>query len=292
MRFVRAIAIVAGAAVLQAAVVTHAGAVSTQAAALTQAGTFKSQAGGRSGLSLGGIAVGSSILDAAKVLGMPDVVQTTDDGHVWQWSDAGGLDREVLTDDDLVVESVLVAPCKVTSAAQPAEFPVLGLSARDAERTIDAIAASSSPGSSAVDTIASPEAVNAHPSTHVWRFAGGVLVTELNQERVVRIRALDVRTARIRGYVWPALHAPAHRAPVLAKRFMPQTLPPGAGTVIVRVDLDANGSVTRTRVVQGSGDAAIDDFEVDSMRRSSFLPASCDGVPCAGVYLDIGGISR
>ena len=81
---------------------------------------------------LAGIAIGSSVLEAEKRFGLPQVAQTTDSGSFWQWSERDGLDREVYTGDDLIVQSVLVAPARVGSTAQPSEAPMLGLDASSA----------------------------------------------------------------------------------------------------------------------------------------------------------------
>jgi len=228
-------------------------------------------------LRLGGIAIGASVLDAVKSFGMPDVVQTTDDGHFWQWSQAGGLDREVITDDALDVQAVLVARAAPSSTAQPAEFPLLGESAADAAgamRDLGAVRARERAG-----------------AWTAWRSNGGVLVVEDADGTVARIRAFDEPTAAIRGYdgVMPSPHA--HHAPVLLKEFTPAQLPP-AGTAVVRVEIDARGGVTQTRVIVSSGDPAVDRFVVDSMAHSTFAPASCDGAPCAGVFLQIDGMMR
>lgn len=235
------------------------------------------QAPGGSGLSLGGVVIGSSVLDVVKKLGTPITVQTTDDGHFWQWAEAGGLDREILTNDDLIIESVLVAPAKATSTAQPSELPVLG-----------------EPIDTASNVIAASGAISAKhsgPTWSSWRYNGGVLVVETDASTVARLRALDERTAALRGYLGAKPVVAAHRAPVLVKAYMPTYVPPASGTVIVRVDVGADGMVTDARVIVPSGDREIDRFEVASMRESTFTPASCAGVPCAGVYIDIGSTS-
>jgi len=229
-------------------------------------------------LRLGGIGIGTSILDVVKMLGPPDVVQTTDYGHFWQWAQARGLDREILTDDDLVVKSILVAPAQPASTAQPPELPVLGDPIDEATRSATASGA-----------------VSVHrggDTWSVWRWNGGVLVLEMKSSLVVRLRAFDEATATSRGYFGPVAAAPEHHAPILEKQYVPAFVPDGSGNVIVRVEVDARGKATNARVVVSSGDREIDRFEIDSMSNSTFAPASCAGVPCAGVYLDDGGVSR
>jgi TonB family protein len=228
-------------------------------------------------LSLGGIAIGASVLDAVKKFGLPVVVQTTDDGHFWQWAEAGGLDREVLTNDDLTVESVLVAPANATSTAQPAELPVLGEQIGKAKTDI-----------ATSDAVPSDDS---GPTWNTFRWNGGVLVVETDGSTVVRLRALDSRTAALRGYLGTRPTVATHRAPVLVKQYEPAYVPAVNGTVIVRVEVDSNGKVTDARVIVPSGDKAIDRFEVASMRQSTFAPATCAGVPCPGVYIDIGWMS-
>lgn len=227
-------------------------------------------------LSLGGVVIGTSVLDVVKKLGMPDIVQTTDDGHLWQWSEAGGLDREIVTDDDLAIESILVASARAASTAQPAEIPVLG-----------------DPVDSAMSIVAAAGAVPAKhaPTWRSWRFNGGVLVVETNASIVTGLRALDERAAAIRGVFGPKPVVAAHRAPALMKEYTPAQLPP-SGAAVVRVDIDAQGKVTDARVIVPSGDAAVDRFVIESMTHSTFAPATCGGTPCAGVYMEISGMSR
>lgn len=229
-------------------------------------------------LSLGGVTVGASVLDVVKKFGTPNLVQTTDDGHIWQWRDAGGLDREVLTDDDLVVKSVLVARPDAVSTAQPSEAPLLGKTLDDAGTTL--AQAGSTPAYTGAATWRS------------WHWLGGVVVAETASGLVARICALDNATALAGGYLTKQYVPSSYHAPVLIRESVPPTLPPGAGTVIVRVEIDAAGKVTRARVIVTSRDPAVDQFEVDSITHSTFQPATCGGTPCAGVYLDIGGLMR
>ena len=225
-------------------------------------------------LGLGGVALGTSIVDEFKAFGMPDVVQTRDDGQLFQWSDKGGIDREVVTDDALVVRSVLVARPDAASTAQPPEAPVLGMDSAKAAVAITALGGVRA----AYD--------------NVWRLGDGYVVLESERSTVVRVRAVDIATARRQGYAGDPPVSPDHKAPVLVKAFIPYFWPNGTGTVIVVVDVDAHGGVADTRVLLSSGNGSVDEFEVQSMRRSTFSPASCSGTPCAGVYLDIGGMSR
>jgi hypothetical protein len=241
------------------------------------AGTAFLLASSAADISLGGVHVGSSVLDAVKVLGTPDVVQTLDDGHLWQWAEKDGLDREVMTNDDLVVESVLVARAHPTSTAQPPEAPVLG------EESASAADAISATGARPVAS-ATPMGLR----FGVWLVRPGVLVTESVDGKVARLRALDIRQARLRGFAGTALVLPAHTAPVLARHYTPEMVPRGNGTTVVRVEIDANGNVKNARAIVPSGNGAIDQFEVDSMMRSTFRPATCAGIPCAGVYFDVG----
>ena len=231
-------------------------------------------------MTLGGVAVGSSILGAVKWLGVPDLVQTEDDGHFWQWSRAGGFDREVVTDDDLVVRSVLVARAGPAAPSSPApvDAPLLGLDADAAARAAAALGAT---GMHRFDA-----------QTLVWELRGSVLIGEFDGERVVRLRACDMLTARSRGYFGAPLALPVHRAPALLRQYTPHLIPSGVGTVVLRVTVDAQGKVSDARVVVPSGDREVDAFEIQSMRGSTFSPASCAGQPCAGVYIDIGGVMR
>jgi len=76
---------------------------------------------------LGGMQLGESIVDVLKSLGAPDNVVTRDDGIFWQWARADGIDREVLTGEDLIIKQVLIAslpPANATSNAVPLQGTV------------------------------------------------------------------------------------------------------------------------------------------------------------------------
>jgi TonB family protein len=250
------------------------------ARALAIAGAVASLAGSDANLSLGGIAIGGSVLDAEKKFGMPGVVQTEDWGHEWQWPDAGGLDREVLTDDNMVVQRVLVAPRPSTArespapVAQPPEAPVLGLDGDAAAKVME------KSGGERVE--------GRYPGTLAWRVPGGFLVAALTDGKVARITAFDETTAHRLGFIAPAAEIAPHRAPHVLRDFTPSYVPSGSGTVIVRVALDAAGSVKEAKIVVPSGSRLIDEAELEHARRSQYEAATCDGVPCASVYMDIG----
>lgn len=229
---------------------------------------------------LAGVVVGSSVLDAEKRFGFPDIVQTTDFGSLWQWSDRDGLDREVYTDDDLIVESVLVAPARAGSTAQPSEAPMLGIDVAKAP------AAAESAG-------AGPTIVR--PSTTgiiVWPLGSGYLAAETDGKVVVRLRALDATTAQRWRYAGDPLSTPSHTAAAMVREVIAHPLPDGLGEDLILVNLDANGKVVDAKVIIPSGQTAVDRFALDCVRMSLFKPATCAGVPCAGVYLYAGGISR
>ena len=222
------------------------------------------------------------MLPLIRKLGLPQLVQTEDDGHFWQWSQAGGLDREIITDDDLNVKSVMVALVATASPSPspgPSDMPLLDVDETDA-----------------VDVAAKAGATHlkrSQGSVLQWDYNGSVLVAELANGRTLRIRGIDATYARALGYFGPPSPAPvAHHAPALVHQYLPPYVPPGAGTVIVRVSIDDTGKVTNTQVVLSSGDVAVDAFEQESMRRSVFTPATCAGAPCAGIYIDDGGLWR
>lgn len=238
-------------------------------------------------LSLGNVTIGASVLETVKRLGPPDVVQTTDLGHEWQWVEATGIDREVLADDDLIVRQILVAqPARIPDQTppplvQPAEFKALGIPVDDAA---GAIAAGGG------NPIVEPD-----PAVRAWDFPGGVLVGELENGVVGRLLALDDVWARRLGYLQPppAADAPLnYRAPVLTQEFY-AAYPPDAlranieGTAVVRVLIDSGGAPKDARIVVTSGNSEIDGAALESVRRSKFRAARCDDVPCPGVYFDL-----
>lgn len=248
---------------------------------LTAASPAPSPALKASGPALAGVGVGSSILETVKLLGPPDLVATTDAGHEWRWVDAHGVDLDVLTDDDFIVqEAAAMRPPDVDGRkaplVQPHELPLLEM---------PAVAATTAMNSLGAEPLREPEA-----SVLAWRLDGGVAVAELDGGNVRRLVAMNERTAARLGYV-EGPPPRAHHAPVLVN-LMAVGYPPRAvrvhaeGVVVVRVSIDRTGRVQNTRVVLSSGNPDIDAAEVESMRRSTFRPARCEDVPCDGIYLD------
>ncbi|HEY7994262.1 MAG TPA: energy transducer TonB [Candidatus Eremiobacteraceae bacterium] len=229
---------------------------------------------------LAGVTVGSSVLDAEKRLGLPDIAQTTDYGSFWQWSDRDGLDREVYTDDALIVQSILVAPARAGSTAQPSEAPMLGVDVSKAA----AAAASAGAG----PTILKPST----PGVIVWSLGTGYLAAETDGKVVVRLRALDATTAQRWRYAGDPLATPSHTAAIMVKEVISHPLPDGEGQDLILVDVDAAGKAVDAKVIVPSGQTAVDRFALDCVRLSTFKPATCAGVPCAGTYIYSGGISR
>lgn len=229
-------------------------------------------------LMLGGVTVGASVVEAAKRFGYPGVAQTTDRGTYWQWSDRDGLDREVYTDDALTVVSVVVARARPSSTAQPPEAPMLGLDAAGAA------AAAAAAGAGALVT--RPR----RPQDFVWPLDGGFVAAETDGKAVVRVRALSVDFARRWGYAGDPLAVAPHTGASLVHEAVAHPLPAGRGDDLVLVMLDASGRVTDAKVVYGSGDSEVDWWTLKCVRSSTFKPATCSGVPCAGTFLFAGGI--
>lgn len=230
------------------------------------------------GLSLGGIAIGTSIADAVKTLGFPDVAESTDYGSFWQWSDRDGLDREVNTDDRLIVESVVISRAGPVSTAQPPEAPMLGLDAAGAA----AVALKEGAG----PLVTEPS----RPRDLVWPLGGGYLAAETDGKTVLNARALDVTFARRYRYAGQPLEAPKRTAVSMVHEAVVHPLPSGRGDDLILVKVDAGGSVTDATIAVSSGDSEVDWWSLKCARTSTFKPATCEGVPCAGTYLFSGGI--
>ena len=238
-------------------------------------------------LSLAGVAIGSSVLTVVPLFGPPDVVRNTDVGHEWQWVEAGGLDREILTDDDMAVRQILVAePTSIPGQkpqpeTEPPEFPALGMTA------VDATAAVEKAGGEA---IAEPD-----PTVRAWSLPGGVVVAELEGGKVGQLLALDDLSARRLGYLQPPppMTPPlVRRAPVMTKEYVTPYPDAAAragieGTVVVRVVVGVDGRPERADVVVSSHNAEIDAASVQSANKSEYRPAQCDGSPCRGVFFDL-----
>ncbi len=232
-------------------------------------------------VALGGVTLGSPVLDVVKEFGAPGLVATTDDGLEWRWFDAKGLDLDLLADDSLVVRQILAGrpePVRGTPAplVQPREFPVLEARASAADREMRSAGALH---------LVEPEG-----TISAWRVGSAVVVLELRDASVRRILALDEASAARLGYV-AGPHAQPYHAPRLLGQYAVD-YPKRAierhaeGVVVVEVQIAASGSVKDVRVLVPSGDADIDAAEVLSMRRSRFAPARCDTQACDGVYLD------
>jgi periplasmic protein TonB len=90
------------------------------------------------------------------------------------------------------------------------------------------------------------------------------------------------RPARKADTTRPAGAARINRAPEPVARIQPE-YPPQAlrsreeGTVLVRVDVDANGMATNPEVVNRSGSRELDRAAMDAVRRWQFKPALKDG---------------
>jgi len=232
-------------------------------------------------LTLGGVSLGASVLDAVKSFGAPGLVATTDDGVEWRWYDARGLDIDVLADSSLIVRQILARRPQPLSGfasalVQPREFPVLERSADEAARTMR---------SSGGVRLAEPE-----DTISAWRVVVAIVVLELRNDNVQRILALDTGAAARLGYI-AGVAPPPYRAPRLLEQYAVD-YPKRAierraeGTVVVKVLIASSGNVKDVTVLVSSGDADIDGSEMLSMRRSKFLPAHCDGQPCDGIYVD------
>jgi TonB family protein len=237
-------------------------------------------------LSLGGVIVGASVLDAVKRFGAPDIIRTTDLGHEWQWVDAGGLDREVLTDDGMVVRQVLIAqPAPIAGespapAVQPAEFHALAVSVDEAANVFAAAGGTAIP---------EPD-----PAVRAWSFPGGVLVAELDNGITGRLTALDDIMARRLGYLQPPpdIIPSIYHAPVLTRDYnAPFPTDPWRagieGRAVVRATIDPTGAPKDVRIVVTSGNADLDAAALASVRKSAFRPARCDDAPCPGVYYEV-----
>jgi protein TonB len=98
------------------------------------------------------------------------------------------------------------------------------------------------------------------------------------------------RPARKADTTRPARAARINRAPEPVARIQPE-YPPQAlrsreeGTVLVRVDVDANGMATNPEVVNRSGSRELDRAAAEAVKRWRFRPAQRNGEPVSGVVL-------
>jgi len=232
--------------------------------------------------SLAGATLDTPVLSVVRALGTPSLVQSTDDGHEWRWFDARGIDVDLLTDDQLVVRQILVSrpeavEGKLPPLVQPAELPLLEVPSAGAAKAIAASGAQYQP---------EPEA-----TTSAWRYGDDWIVLELDRGTVSKILALDSWAAQRFGYAGSPPLLTAHRAPRLlhqpAVDYPRRAIANHAeGVVIIIVTVSASGAVKDAKVLLSSGNADIDDAELESMRHSTFRPARCAGEPCEGIFLD------
>jgi hypothetical protein len=220
--------------------------------------------------------VPENIASVLRANGMPANVQTRDDGIWWQWT-GGGLDCEVMTDDDLVVREVLVARSVTGSSTppkagpQPADLPLLGAAQSDAAALL-------------VSRGATPVA-QALKSEADFSLDGALAVLTLDESQdVVRVRLADNRSATADG------HPATHTAVRMIKAADFASTPHGVGVAVSEVRVDARGAVVWAGIIASSGDHAIDDWVLENARRSTYAPATCAGEPCSGVYVDIDGM--
>ncbi|MDQ6781347.1 MAG: energy transducer TonB [Candidatus Eremiobacteraeota bacterium] len=232
--------------------------------------------------SLGGASLDIPVLSVVRSLGMPSLVQSTDDGQEWRWFNARGLDVDLLADDALTVHQILASRPEAVEGkpfplVQPAELPLLEAPLAEASKALTAAGGRLAESGGA--------------AVALWRFAGAFVALQPARAHVAKILVLDEWAARRFGYFGSGVMLGAHRAPRLTHQ--PAVDYPHAaiasraqGVVIVRVDVAASGAVKNAVVLLSSGNSDIDAAEMQSMRRSSFRPARCDGQPCDGVFLD------
>lgn len=232
--------------------------------------------------SLAGAALDTPVLNQLRTLGVPSLVQSTDDGQEWRWFNARGIDVDVLTDDQLTVRQILVSrpesiEGKTWPLVQPAELPLLELPLSDVDKALATAGAQRQP---------EPErAISA------WHFGNDYVILELEKAKVEKILALDAWAAQHFGYAGTGPLLTAHRAPRLVHQpavdYPHRAIANHAeGVVIIRVDVASTGAVKNTQVLVSSGNTDIDAAELESMRRATFRPARCDGQACDGVFLD------
>lgn len=232
--------------------------------------------------SLGGASLDIPVLSVVRNLGVPSLVQSTDDGQEWRWFNARGLDMDLLTDDALVVHQILASrpeaiEGKTFPLVQPAELPLLDASLAEASKALTVA------GGRPAESGGAPVAL--------WRFADAFVALQPAHARVAKLLVLDEWAARRFGYLGSGTTVGAHRAPRLTHQAAVD-YPHAAiasraqGVVIIRVDVAGSGAVKNAAVLVSSGNSDIDAAEVQSMRRSSFRPARCEGQPCDGVFLD------
>ncbi|HYK52176.1 MAG TPA: energy transducer TonB [Candidatus Eremiobacteraceae bacterium] len=233
-------------------------------------------------ITLDGIAVGSPVLDASRRLGFPDGgAFSTNAGSIWRWTNRDGLDIEIYTDDQLVIQSITVTREKADSKAEPSEIPLLGLDASAAASA--ALAAGAGP------LVTTPK----RPNAYVWPLRGGYLDAETDGQKVVRLRALDPTFARRWRYAGePLAVVPVYTAPDIVMNTIAHPLPAGQGSDLILVSLDASGKVVDAKVIVGSGDSDVDNWSLRCVRVTIFKPATCAGVPCPGNYIYSGGLQR
>lgn len=231
---------------------------------------------------LSNLVLGMPALQLMRDFGPPDRIITADEGHEWQWYEARGFFVAVLTDDQLAVHEIAAMHPERNGKysnveLQPGFAPVLGAS-RDA-------------AAQRMAHIGAPLA-ESNPDVLAWRANGGVTVAEFDAGAVRRVVTYDEPTAANRGYIAGAPPTPsAYHAPrlthVASVGYPNQAMLEGAqGVVILRVMVDTHGRAQDVSVLRSSGHIDIDRAEISSIKMSTFEPARCGDVPCAGLFFD------
>jgi len=70
--------------------------------------------------------------------------------------------------------------------------------------------------------------------------------------------------------------------PRIIKRAVLAIVDPATGTATVEVDIDTDGTVMDVKLLQSSGDPAVDQAALDAARASTFAPATVNGLPVHG----------
>ncbi len=230
------------------------------------------------------VSLGQNVLILTRSYGPPDIVQTLDEGHEWRWFNAGGIDRDLLTDDDMQVRQIVVERPKATVAksapplVQPQYLPLLDATASAARSLLQRLHAA---------PIGAPA-----ETASLWRLGDYVVLYEIEDGRVKKVGSVDAAWAQRLGYLPASVPTATHQAPVLlhlnAVGYPHDAIETRAqGLVVLRVTVNVSGSVDRAEVLLSSGHPEIDQAEALTMRRSTFRPARCAAKPCNGVYLDL-----
>lgn len=229
--------------------------------------------------SLDAIAPASNVRALFARFGSPSV-STTNVGQIWTWTLADGTSLRVTSDDDGAVQIADVAAKNGARAALSLSRGTYALAfgapqtANDVGISPEHAISGSSPDTGAPAQYWEYALPAERELILVYAGAGGPLDEAL----------LGDRGALALAGFFPDTPANAYKAPILIELGSADYSGSTTGSVISRIHVSADGSVTDASIFVSSGDARLDRIALTIAKGSSFEPAARGGTAVPSIY--------